>query len=519
MVRKSLLITLALLFCLPSASLMAQTAAGLWSLGVRGGGSLWLSQSKYDQKKFGPGADLLLRYNTGSRFTLGLSAGFEELKAGSNQFIQPGDNVYGITYNYLKFTAIPAALVVTYSFTDGPVSPYIYFGGGVVAFQRRANQNSYVPDNKFHFSPFVPIGLGLEAFLGRQISFVVEGGIHGANNRLDILGSKSPLAAVTGRVGLNFYFGTSDEGDDDHDGLSNAEERRYGTDPHNPDTDGDGLSDGLEVKKYHTNPLKKDTDGDGLSDADEVLKYRTDPLKFDTDGDGLSDGDEVLKYHTDPLKWDTDGDGLSDGDEVLKYHTDPLKVDTDGDGLSDWEEVMIYHTDPLKSDTDGDGLSDSEEVKKYKTDPLKPDTDGGGVPDGVEVKRGTNPLDPRDDMGGAGVKLEHGKKLVLEGVNFESGTARLTTSSEETLSRVLQVLRDNPDVSVEVAGYTDNIGKASTNFALSRRRADVVRTWLIEHGINALRLTARGYGAEDPIAPNSTVLGRAQNRRIEFHVQ
>ncbi|MGA9118649.1 MAG: hypothetical protein WB699_04735, partial [Bacteroidota bacterium] len=83
MLRKSLLISLALLFCIPSAVLMAQSAAGLWSLGVRGGGTLWLS--KYDQKKIGPGGELLLRYNTVYRFSLGLSAGFEELKAGSDQ--------------------------------------------------------------------------------------------------------------------------------------------------------------------------------------------------------------------------------------------------------------------------------------------------------------------------------------------------------------------------------------------------------------------------------------------------
>ncbi|MGA9120930.1 MAG: OmpA family protein, partial [Bacteroidota bacterium] len=424
-----------------------------------------------------------------------------------------------ISYNYLKFTTIPVAAVVTYSFLDGPVTPYIYFGGGVVAYKRQVDQGTYIPDNKFHFSPFVPVGLGVEAYLSQQVSFVAEVGAHGANNTLDIRGSKSPLFAGTARLGFNFYFGTSDQGDDDHDGLSNIEERRYGTDPRNPDTDGDGVSDGLEVKKYHTNPLKSDTDGDGLTDGDEALKYRTDPLKYDTDGDGLSDGEEVTKYHTDPLKWDTDGDGLSDGDEVHKYHTDPLKVDTDGDGLSDWEESMIYHTDPLKSDTDGDGLSDNDEVKKYKTDPLKADTDGGGVPDGEEVRQGTNPLDPRDDAGRAGVKLERGKRLVLEGVNFESGTARLTVSSEETLARVLEALQNNKEVSIEVAGYTDNVGRASTNLALSRRRANVVRTWLIEHGINALRLTVRGYGSEDPIAPNTTVLGRAQNRRIEFHVK
>jgi outer membrane protein OmpA-like peptidoglycan-associated protein len=103
------------------------------------------------------------------------------------------------------------------------------------------------------------------------------------------------------------------------------------------------------------------------------MTYHTDPLKADTDGDGLSDGDEVKIYHTDPLKMDTDGDGLSDGDEVKTYHTDPLKVDTDDDGLSDYDEVFKTHTNPLNPDTDGDGFKDG--VDKC---PLVP----GGPPDG-----------------------------------------------------------------------------------------------------------------------------------------
>ncbi len=508
------LVLIVVLVCAPLEFLYSQKDAGSWSFGVRGGPSMWLS--KYDQKKLSAGGDILLRFRTGGRLTLALQASFEELKSGLST--PKISNVYPITYDYLKFLTFPAAATLQYNFSSSTVSPYLTVGIGAMGYQRRANVNQYVPDNKIKYSFVVPAAFGIETFIGRQTSFIAEVGAHIADSRLDIQRSGSPLVAPNARVGFNFYFGNRDNDDDDNDGLSNVEERRLGTNPLSPDTDHDGLTDGQEVKTYHTNPLKTDTDGDGLSDGDEVLKYHTDPLKTDTDGDGLSDGDEVLKYHTDPLKVDTDGDGLSDGEEVLIYHTDPLKVDTDGDGLSDWEEVKIYHTDPLKPDTDGDGLSDSEEVRKYKTDPLKPDTDGGGVPDGEEVRRGTNPLDPRDDKPG-GLRLERGKSLVLEGVNFESGTARLTTSSENTLERVLQALRDNPDAIIEIAGYTDNIGKAASNLSLSRRRAEVVKTWLVDHGVSALRLTAVGYGSKDPIAPNTTVLGRAQNRRIEFHMK
>jgi OOP family OmpA-OmpF porin len=78
------------------------------------------------------------------------------------------------------------------------------------------------------------------------------------------------------------------------------------------------------------------------------------------------------------------------------------------------------------------------------------------------------------------------------------------------------VLSENPDVTVEIQGYTDNTGNKATNQKLSQARADAVRTWLIDKGIAADRLTAKGFGSDNPIAPNSTKEGRAQNRRIEF---
>ena len=81
--------------------------------------------------------------------------------------------------------------------------------------------------------------------------------------------------------------------DADADGLSNLGEYQAGTDPHDPDTDGDGLSDGDEVNLHHTNPLDEDTDGDGLTDENELNGYGTDPLVVDTDDDGADDGYEI----------------------------------------------------------------------------------------------------------------------------------------------------------------------------------------------------------------------------------
>jgi flagellar hook capping protein FlgD/thrombospondin type 3 repeat protein len=170
--------------------------------------------------------------------------------------------------------------------------------------------------------------------------------------------------------------------DDDADDLLWRDETKIGTDPNNPDTDGDGLNDGYEYYRSHTNPLKADTDSDGLRDNDELL-YGTNPLKADTDRDGLGDGVEI-RIGTDPLKKDTDGDSLNDGIEVNKYHTDPLVPDTDGDGLSDWYEVVFYHTNPLAQDTDSDGLTDGYEIDISGTNPLSYDTDEDTISDFID---------------------------------------------------------------------------------------------------------------------------------------
>lgn len=118
-------------------------------------------------------------------------------------------------------------------------------------------------------------------------------------------------------------------------------------------------------------PTDGDTDGDGLSDAEE-LAYGSDPLNRDYDGDGLLDGEEVYVHATDPVNNDTDGDGLVDGEEVNQYGANPVSTDGDGDGLGDADELFVYGTSPSAFDSDGDGIGDGEEVLNFGTNPLDP---------------------------------------------------------------------------------------------------------------------------------------------------
>ena len=419
---------------------------------------------------------------------------------------------------YYSTKILPIDLRILYSpLHNDSYRMYLYAGIGTMNYKLKEFPGSPSPLSveKDGWTGIIPFGVGTEIYLGNDYALDVTLGVtYSFTDNLNYFREGDPKDVYYGlSFGLNIPL--SGNPDSDNDGITNKEEKALGTDPNNPDTDGDGLTDGEEVLKYKTDPLLKDTDHDGLSDGDEILKYSTNPLKADTDGDGLSDGDEVLKYGTNPLKTDTDGDGLSDGSEVLKYQTNPLKVDTDNDGLNDGDEVLKYNTNPLKADTDGDGLSDGDEVLKYHTDPLNPDTDGGSVNDGIEVERGTNPLDKNDDIIQQ-IKSEVGESIVLEGIVFKTGSSEIMPESKEILEKAYNTLKYNNSISVEIQGHTDNIGKKSKNMKLSLDRAESVKKYLVQKGIEAERITTKGFGPDKPAASNSTTEGRQKNRRIEF---
>lgn len=141
------------------------------------------------------------------------------------------------------------------------------------------------------------------------------------------------------------------------------------------------------------------------------------------------------------------------------------------------------------------------------------DSDGDGVPDEHD-KCPATPAGSRVLVNGCGV----GQGTILQGVNFASGKALLTSSARTILLRVARTLKDSPGVNVLIAGHTDSVGNAEYNRGLSQRRADSVRDFLISRGVDPDRLRTRGFGETQPIANNATPSGRATNRRVELRV-
>ena len=112
--------------------------------------------------------------------------------------------------------------------------------------------------------------------------------------------------------------------------------------------------------------------------------------------------------------------------------------------------------------------------------------------------------------------LKRSCKASLYGINFDFNKATLRPESEPVLEQVRSLLTEQSTLAVEIGGHTDNVGKPDYNLHLSDERAAAVKTWLVAHGVAATRLSSRGYGDTQPLAPNINDENRARNRRVEI---
>ncbi len=231
---------------------------------------------------------------------------------------------------------------------------------------------------------------------------------------------------------------------------------------------------------------------------------------------------------------DTDKDGIIDSLDkcptvpgLAKYDGCPIP-DTDKDGINDEEDkcptvpgLARYQGCPIP-DTDKDGINDEEDkcptvygYARYQGCPI-PDTDGDGTND-EEDKCITIP-GPKENFGCPIISEEIKKKVDIAAKNilFVTGSAKLQTKSFKGLNDVVQIMKDNPGMSLAIDGHTDNVGTEEKNQILSDNRANSVKAYLVSKGIDESRITARGHGELEPIADNKTAAGRQQNRRSEM---
>lgn len=116
------------------------------------------------------------------------------------------------------------------------------------------------------------------------------------------------------------------------------------------------------------------------------------------------------------------------------------------------------------------------------------------------------------------VPIEVGQSIRLNNIFFDPAKATLKSESFAELDRVTEFFVNNPDIKVEIAGHTDNVGGAASNLKLSQNRAQSVADYIIKKGIAKERIVAKGYGLSKPVASNATKEGKAQNRRVEFTI-
>jgi len=148
-------------------------------------------------------------------------------------------------------------------------------------------------------------------------------------------------------------------------------------------------------------------------------------------------------------------------------------------------------------DTDGDGYLDNADGCVDRPESWNGFLDADGCPDEVPVTI------PRG---------------VVRGIYFDLDKDTIKPRSRPVLDRAVAIFTEFLDVRVAIAGHTDSTGAPAYNRDLSQRRADAVKRYLVEHGIDAARIETRGAGPDEPIDTNRTPAGRAKNRRIEFEL-
>lgn len=181
---------------------------------------------------------------------------------------------------------------------------------------------------------------------------------------------------------------------------------------------------------------------------------------------------------------DADNDGIKNGNDACPTEAEDIDGFEDTDGCPE-------------SDNDRDGIPDVDDKCPMDAETINGIDDEDGCPDKIRV------LD--------------GQISTMEPIFFETGKAVILSKSEPLLIEIAQVIKSRPELgTISIEGHTDDVGSDATNLRLSQSRAESVREFLINAGVNADRIIATGYGESRPIAEGTSREARAANRRVEF---
>lgn len=259
-----------------------------------------------------------------------------------------------------------------------------------------------------------------------------------------------------------------------------------------------------------------DTDGDGIYDKDDACPEEAGLEIFngcpDSDNDGIQDSKDdcpntagLAEFNGCP---DGDGDGVMDKDDKCPTVSGLTALmgcpDADGDGVTDGSDNCPDEAGPAANngcpwpDTDSDGVLDKDDKCPNEA--------------GTVANNGCPEVKPT-------VEVVNALNTYARSILFDTGKSSFQQQTNQVLEAMVTIFKEYPKADFAIEGHTDSVGSKSTNQALSDRRANAVREYLIANGISAERLSATGFGEDNPIANNKTRAGRKENRRVEVKLK